>query len=105
MQTREEIEEAIEAQKEVIDEDRHKLRWYTRGFLIFWLGISLCVGSLLIVAIFSNSVVNSIFVTTSVLSGFIAVVAGGVAGFNYLSYLDSYKSKNGSTYEKLRKEK
>ena len=109
VKTREELEAAIEEQKELIDEERYELRWYTRGFFTSGCGAILCVVSSIILNVFPKGVVSNIFLPTSVASGFVAVVAVIAAGVAYQSYLDSYKYKyksdKMSTYEKLRQKK
>lgn len=103
--TREELEAAIEAQKELIDEERHELRWYTLGFRVAACGAVVCIVSSVLLSLFNYSAVTGIFLPTSVVSGLVAGIAIIAAGAAYASYLESYKSKQGATYEKLRKEK
>ena len=103
--TREDLEIAIEAQKDLIDEERYELRWYTRGFWLSACGAIICVVSSVLLSLFNFPAVNDIFLPIAVIAGIVAFLAVIVTGVSYGGNVQSYKSEKWPTYEKMRRKK
>lgn len=85
-QTREDIEAAIEVNKEVIDDCKHKLRWFLRGFYVCCSGVVIAAISFLIVnavTTFNFPVLNSILQPIGIGAVVISIIIGLGLGYYY----------------------